>query len=88
MANKEIFERAKAEIDARREAARAQADDRAEILRGESEEIAKIDAELSTTGLQLFRAACFGEDISAVRERNRALQHIIVYQSQPGIGLK
>ena len=74
MANKEIFERAKAEIDARREAARAQADDRAEILRAESEEIASIDAELSTTGLQLFRAACFGEDISAVRERNRALQ--------------
>ena len=74
MANKDIFERAKAEIDRRRESARAEADGRAEILRSESKEIAEIDRELSTTGLQLFKAACFDGDVSAVRERNKALQ--------------
>ena len=74
MANTDIFERAKAEITNRRESARAEADGRAEILRSESEEIAKIDAELSTTGLQLMKAACYGGDISEVRERNKALQ--------------
>lgn len=75
MANIDIFERAKAEITNRRESARAEADGRAEILRSESEEIAKIDAELSTTGLQLMKAACYGGDISEVRERNKALQN-------------
>ena len=75
MANTDIFERAKAEITRRREAARAEADGRAEILRSESAEIARIDAELSTTGLQLMKAACYGGDISEVRERNRALQN-------------
>ena len=58
MANIDIIERAKAEITRRRESARAEADGRAEILRSESSEIAKIDAELSTTGLQLMKAAC------------------------------
>lgn len=75
MANIDIIERAKAEITRRRESARAEADGRAEILRSESSEIAKIDAELSTTGLQLMKAACYGGDISAVRERNKALQN-------------
>ena len=74
MANIDIFERAKDEITTRRESARAEADGRAEILRSESAEIAKIDAELSTTGLQLMKAACYGGDISEVRERNKALQ--------------
>lgn len=74
MTNNEIFERAKAEIDRRREAARAEADMRAELLRSESPEIKEIDEELSLTGMKLFRAACFGEDISPLRERNRALQ--------------
>ena len=59
MANIDIFERAKAEITTRRESARAEADGRAEILRSESAEIARIDAELSTTGLQLMKAACY-----------------------------
>ena len=75
MANIDIFERAKAEITTRRESARAEADGRAEILRSESGEIAKIDAELSTTGLQLMKAACYGGDISEVRERNKTLQN-------------
>ena len=74
MANIYIFERAKDEINTRRESARAEADGRAEILRSESAEIARIDAELSTTGLQLMKAACYGGDISEVRERNKALQ--------------
>ena len=74
MTNNEIFERAKAEIDRRREEARATADNRAEILRSESPEIARIDEELSSTGLQLFKAACFGEDIGPIRERNKTLQ--------------
>ena len=74
MPNYDIYEKAKAEIEARRSSARAEADSRAEILRSESEEIAKIDAELSTTGMLIFKTACSGGDITPIKERNRALQ--------------
>lgn len=74
MANHDIYESARAEIDRRRESARSEAEMRCEILRSESEEIAKIDKELSTTGLQIMRAACYGEDVESIRARNRALQ--------------
>ena len=60
MPNYDIYERAKAEIEARRNAARAEADGRNEIVRAESAEIAKIDAELSTTGMLIFKTACMG----------------------------
>ena len=69
-----IFQKAKAEIEARRASARAQADGRNEIVRSESEEISRIDDELTKTGMLIFKTAVEGGDISAVRERNRALQ--------------
>lgn len=74
MSNYDIYAKAKAEIEARRSGARAQAEDRCEILRSESEEIAKIDAELSGTGMLIFKTACLGGDITPIKERNKALQ--------------
>ena len=74
MSNYDIFAKAKAEIDARRSAARAEAEGRCEIVRSESEEIAKIDAELSGTGMLIFKTACLGGDITPIKERNKALQ--------------
>lgn len=74
MSNQSIYEKAKAEIDARRAAARSQADGRCELVRAESEEIAKIDAELRGTGMLIFKTACQGGDITPIKERNRDLQ--------------
>lgn len=74
MSNQSIYEKAKAEIDARRAAARSQADGRCELVRAESEEIAKIDAELRGTGMLIFKTACQGGDITPIKERNRELQ--------------
>ena len=74
MPNYDIFEKAKATIEARRNNARAEADGRNEIVRAESEEIAKIDAELSTTGMLIFKTACMGGDITPIKERNKQLQ--------------
>ena len=74
MPNYDIYEQARAEIERRRSSARAEADARSEILRSESEEIAKIDAELSGTGMLIFKTACSGGDITPIKERNRALQ--------------
>ena len=74
MSNYSLYEKARAEIDARRNAARADADGRNEIVRAESEEIREIDAELQNTGLLIFKTAVEGGDIAPVRERNRALQ--------------
>ena len=74
MASYDIYGRAKAEIEARRNSARSEAEARCEIVRAESEEIAKIDAELSTTGMLIFKTACNGGDITPIKERNKALQ--------------
>ena len=74
MPNYDIYESARAEIEARRNSARATADGRSEILRSESEEIARIDEELSKTGMLIFKTACAGGDITPIKERNRALQ--------------
>lgn len=74
MANYDIYGRAKAEVEARRNSARAEAEARNEIVRAESEEIAAIDAELSTTGMLIFKTACSGGDITPIKERNKALQ--------------
>ena len=69
-----IYEKAKAEIEARRNRARADADFRSELIREKSPEVAKIDAELSTTGMLIFKTACSGGDITPIKERNKALQ--------------
>ena len=74
MSNYSIYEKARAEIDARRNSARAIADGRNEILRSESEEIRRIDEELQRTGLLVFKTAVDGGDIAPIRERNQALQ--------------
>ena len=60
-------------LQERRSSALNKAAIRDEIVRGESEEIEKIDEELSGTGLAIFKAACSGGDISALRDRNREL---------------
>ena len=74
MSNYSIYQSAKAEIEARRSRARAEADYRSGLIRDKSPEVAKIDAELSTTGMLIFKTACSGGDITPIRERNRALQ--------------
>ncbi len=67
------FQKVKEEIANRRTRARADADARNLELRAQSEELAEIDLELEGTGLKLFSAACRGQDISPLRERNTAL---------------
>ena len=73
MYTRENYAKAKAEIEKRRLDAIATAEERNAELAFESEEIRKIDKELSSTGLLLFRSACMGEDITPIRERNRQL---------------
>ena len=73
MYTRENYAKAKAEIEKRRLDAIATAEERNSELAFESEEIRKIDAELSGTGLLLFKTACLGEDITPIRERNAAL---------------
>ena len=74
MPSNDIYTTAKNEIDRRRNAARAEAEGRNEILRSESDEISQIDAELSKTGMLIFKTACTGGDITPIKERNAALQ--------------
>ena len=73
MYTRENYAKAKAEIEKRRLDAIATAEERNAELALESDEIRKIDKELSGTGLALFRAACMGEDITPIKERNNQL---------------
>jgi DNA replication protein DnaC len=63
----------KEEIEKRRKNAEGLAMARNEELRERSPEIKKIDAELSGTGLVLFKTACEGGDIGKIRRRNQEL---------------
>ena len=74
MYTRENYAKAKAEIEKRRLDAVATAEERNAELALESEEIRIIDKELSGTGLLIFKAACNGEDITPIKERNRELQ--------------
>ena len=74
MYTRENYALAKAEIEKRRLDAIATAEERNRDLAIESDEIRKIDAELSGTGLLLFKTACLGGDIDAIRARNMELQ--------------
>ena len=74
MSNYSIYEKAKAEIEARRNNARAEADYRSEMIRDKSDEVREIDAELSRTGMLIFKTACAGGDITPIKERNKSLQ--------------
>ena len=69
-----IQEKARAEIENRRNSARAEADYRSEIIRSMSDEVASIDEELSKTGMLIFKTACSGGDITPIKERNKQLQ--------------
>ena len=73
MYTRENFALAKEEIEKRRLAAVAEADARNNELRLKSPRIAEIDAELTKTGLTLFKIACTGGDLAPLRERNEAL---------------
>ena len=74
MYTRENYALAKAEIEKRRLDAIATAEERNADLALESEEIRNIDKELSKTGLLIFKTACDGGDIDAVRARNTELQ--------------
>ena len=74
MYTRENYALAKAEIEKRRLDAISTAEERNRDLALESDEIRTIDKELSGTGLLLFKTACMGGDIEAIRERNMALQ--------------
>ena len=69
----ENYDKVKFELERRRRAAVAEADARSADLRERSEELREIDAELSGTGLLLFKTACSGGDIAPIRERNQYL---------------
>ena len=69
----ENYANVKAEIEQRRLRAIAEADAHAEALREQSEEIREIYAELSGTGMRLFKAALSGEDLAPLRARNEEL---------------
>lgn len=67
------FHKVKEEIEASRLRARAEAEQRSAALADVSPEIAAIDEELRSTGMIIFKTACEGGDISAIRDRNLAL---------------
>ena len=67
------YQKAKEIIENRRTSAIATADARNEEVRERSETIAKIDSELTGTGLLLFKTACAGGDIEPIKKRNLEL---------------
>ena len=67
MSNYDIYAKAKAEIERRRNEARALSEARSEIVRAESDGIAAIDRELSGTGMLIFKTACEGGDIAPIK---------------------
>lgn len=73
MNSRENFQRALEIIDNRRKASEAAADARNLEVRSLSPEIAEIDRELTRTGLELFRAACEGQDLAPIKDKNQAL---------------
>ena len=73
MYSRENYQKVKLIIEQRRKDAIRQADARDAEIRAMSEDIRLIDKELRSTGLALFRAACNGEEIAPIRERNAML---------------
>ncbi len=70
----ENYQKVKEEIANSRQRALDDAKRRNEQLRFESDEYRRIDDELASTGFTLFKAACKGEDIEPIKERNLLLQ--------------
>lgn len=73
MYTRENYQKIKEMIAARKERAEMLADLRRRELATRSSEIAAIDRKLQGVGLEIFRAACAGEDIKPIREKNLAL---------------
>lgn len=73
MYTRDNYEKVKNIIDERRIQAKSISESRSAKLREMSPEIAKIDAELKGVGLLIFKTACEGGDITAVRIRNQQL---------------
>jgi DNA replication protein DnaC len=61
------------ELRESRDAAEQDAELRAKRLAESSEEFRKVDTELRSTGMQLFKLACMGKDITPLMERNQYL---------------
>ena len=69
----ENFRKVKALIEGRRQNAIAESEARAAEVAARSEDIRIIDAELRGVGLRFFKAACAGEDVTPIKERNMFL---------------
>ena len=74
MYSRENYQKIKEIIENRRKSAIAEADRKTIEVRALSEDIRLIDAELTRTGLAIFKAACNGEDINPIKEKNELLQ--------------
>jgi len=73
MYSQENYRKIAEEIENRRRSAINEADRRALELSLRSEDAKNTERDLRSTGLSLFRAACRGEDITPIREKNAAL---------------
>ena len=73
MYSRENYQQAKEIIAGRKAEAEAIADMRNAEVRARYPKIAEIDAELTRTGLALFKIACKGQDIEPLRRRNQEL---------------
>ena len=73
MYSRENYQKIKNEIERRRLSAVAEADRRNLEVRALSEDVRLIDAELTKTGLAIFKAACDGADITPIKEKNELL---------------
>ncbi|MBO7304521.1 MAG: ATP-binding protein [Clostridia bacterium] len=69
----ENYRKVKALIEERRLNAIAESEARCAEVAMRSEDVRIIDAELRGVGLRLFKAACAGEDITPIKERNQFL---------------
>lgn len=61
------------DLKASRDAAEQAADQRSEMLCRLSEEFKAVETELRSTGMQLFKLACMGKDLTPLMERNQFL---------------
>ena len=61
------------DLKASRDAAEEAAEQRSEMLCRLSEEFRAVETELRSTGMQLFKLACMGKDLTPLMERNQFL---------------
>ena len=73
MYKRENYRRILDELRESREAAERDAELRTQRLCELSEEFRAVDSELRTTGMQLFKLACMGKDLTPLMERNKHL---------------